>query len=157
MEKDVQPEGGQGCFNRDRQAYAVLLSAGWFFVGGYTLGAESNELNIGTVNFWRGFSTVLLNFLIIRMQGRSLEFRNRLDLSLLNWRSVYCSIHGLMISIALYYLPPPIVHTINASGPIIVFVIDYFRNGTAVVYLQLLGIFIATLGLLLTINAVMIL
>jgi hypothetical protein len=54
----------------------VLLIAGWFYVSGYTLGAENRKLNSGTVNFWRGFSTTLFNFIIVRCSGKKLDFKD---------------------------------------------------------------------------------
>jgi drug/metabolite transporter (DMT)-like permease len=120
------------------------------------MGAENPSLNAATVNLWRGLSTALFNMIIIIAKNKSLEFRCRSDFQLLNWRGFFCVLHGFMLALALTYLPPPVVHTINASGPVMVFIVDYFRNGIAVGLRQLVGIFIACIGLVITINAAMI-
>lgn len=135
----------------------VLLLGNWIYVFGTTMGAENSYLNAGSVAFWRGLAICILNTLIIKFRNKKIDFRDKHDFSLLNARSFYASLHGIIISLSLYYLPSPIVHTINSCGPLIVFVLDYIRNGTAVTNKQIVGIFISAIGLLITINAALIL
>ena len=54
--------------------------------------------------------------------------------------------------VAQFYLPLPIVHTICGSGPIFVFIIDYYVNGVRINPKQFVGIVISVVGLVLTIN-----
>lgn len=60
---------------------------------------------------------------------------------------------GICLSMSLYYLSPSTVHTINSSGPVLVFVIDYLRNGITVTRKQLYGIIVGFLSILITINS----
>jgi drug/metabolite transporter (DMT)-like permease len=132
----------------------VFISLGGIlFVIGFTMGAEQEKLNIGLITYMRGVSTCLFNWLIITSRGEILSFFNEKHFSLLNTRSIYCTLQGLAIASALYYVPPPIVHTIGASAPVAVFVIDYLRNGVPVTTKQIYGIVICCTGLLITINA----
>ena len=57
------------------------------------------------------------------------------------------------MALSLYFLSAPIVHTIGASGAIIVFIIDYFRNGVHVSTKQLVGICIGSVGIVATVNS----
>ena len=36
---------------------------------------------------------------------------------------------GWGLAYSQFYLPLPIVHTLNGSGPLFVFIVDYFLNG----------------------------
>jgi drug/metabolite transporter (DMT)-like permease len=62
-------------------------------------------------------------------------------------------LQGLLLSLALYYLPPSTVHTINSSSPIVVYVVDYLRNGTQVSQKQVFGILIGFLSIIITVNS----
>ena len=62
------------------------------------------------------------------------------------------SFNNWMVGISQFMLPLPIVYSITVSGPIFVFIFDYYMNGVAINNKQLLGIVIGVIGLLLTIN-----
>lgn len=47
----------------------------------------------------------------------------------------------------------PIVNTITLVGPLSVFALDYYLNGVEITRYQIYGIFIGIFGVLLTINA----
>lgn len=130
-----------------------MIIAGLFFVAGTSLAAENHSLNIGSISYWRGLSTVVFNFLIVRYSGKPITFTEPYDFQLLNKRNFMMLLQGLAISLALYYLPPSTVHTINSSGPVMVFLMDYFRNGTSVSQRQLIGIVIGFLSILITVNS----
>ena len=57
-----------------------------------------------------------------------------------------------MVGISQFVLPLPIVYSITVSGPIFVFIFDYYMNGIAINSKQLIGIIVGVSGLLLTIN-----
>ena len=60
--------------------------------------------------------------------------------------------YGWNVALSQFYLPLPIVHTINGSGAIFIFVIDYFRNGVHINMKQLAGVMIGFIGLVATVN-----
>lgn len=51
-----------------------------------------------------------------------------------------------------FYLPLPVVHNIAATGPILIFIIDYFKNGIKINCKQIVGTAIGFLGILLVVN-----
>jgi drug/metabolite transporter (DMT)-like permease len=58
------------------------------------------------------------------------------------------TIYSGIISLSQFILPLPIVHTINSSGVIFVFMIDYFINGIQINKRQAIGITIGLIGVL---------
>lgn len=62
------------------------------------------------------------------------------------------SIYSIIISLSQFILPLPVVHTINSSGPIFVFIIDYLINGVKINFHQTIGVCIGLFGVLLTGN-----
>lgn len=61
-------------------------------------------------------------------------------------------IHGFIMGFSQFVLPLPIVHTINSSGVVFTFITDYFVNGVQINRKQFIGIVIAILSLLVTVN-----
>ena len=57
-----------------------------------------------------------------------------------------------MMGFCQFVLPMPIVHTINASGVVFTFITDYIMNGVKINMKQVIGIIIAIIGLLITVN-----
>lgn len=49
-------------------------------------------------------------------------------------------------------MPLSVVHTICGSGPIFVFILDYYLNGVQVNGKQVVGLMMGIVGLVLTIN-----
>lgn len=45
------------------------------------------------------------------------------------------------------------MYTISSSGPVLVYVIDYFMNDATITKKQIIGIFVACVGIALTINS----
>jgi drug/metabolite transporter (DMT)-like permease len=58
------------------------------------------------------------------------------------------TIYSGIISLSQFILPLPIVHTINSSGVIFVFMIDYFINGIQINKRQAIGITVGLIGVL---------
>jgi hypothetical protein len=74
------------------------------------------------------------------------------SLKLLIIRSFIMGIYSLVMSLAQFILPLPAVHTINCSGQILVFIIDYFMNGVKINCQQAIGVFVGIVGVLLAGN-----
>jgi hypothetical protein len=58
----------------------------------------------------------------------------------------------LTIALCGFYLPQPVIHTINSTGPIFVIIEDYFINKIKINKQQLQGIILSFIGIFLTIN-----
>ena len=62
------------------------------------------------------------------------------------------AVYLIVISLAQYILPLPAVHTINSSGPIFVFITDYFVNGVKISMKQAIGVGVGVVGVMLAGN-----
>jgi drug/metabolite transporter (DMT)-like permease len=81
-----------------------------------------------------------------------MDFKHSDNLFNLNVRNIIVTLQGLIYTLSNFYLPLPIVSTINATGPIFVFILDYYINGTTIVLSQLYGIIIGMIGVIFTVN-----
>lgn len=62
------------------------------------------------------------------------------------------TIHGFVFSLSQFILPLPIVHTINCSGTLFVFLIDYLVNHVKINFKQGVGICMGIFGAILATN-----
>lgn len=62
------------------------------------------------------------------------------------------SVYSATIGLSQFILPLPIVHTINSSGAIFVFIIDYLLNGVQINKKQAVGILVGFIGVLIAGN-----
>lgn len=74
----------------------------------------------------RGMVSMVLNFAIVRYYDMSLDYKYDVNFKNMLKRNIIFVFHGLAITASQFYLPLPIVHTINFFAPIFIFVIDYF-------------------------------
>lgn len=58
----------------------------------------------------------------------------------------------MMFTLAHFYLTQPIVQTINISGFLFVFLLDYFINHVTITKKQFIGVVLGVIGVLLTVN-----
>ena len=68
-------------------------------------------------------------------------------------RSFIISIHSAFFASSQFILPLPVVHTINSSGSLFVFLIDYWLNKVKINSKQTIGIIIGFLGAILATNS----
>ena len=59
---------------------------------------------------------------------------------------------GWSIALSHFYVPIPIVHTLTGSGPIFVFIVDYYKNGVKINRKQIVGIILGLVGVILIVN-----
>jgi drug/metabolite transporter (DMT)-like permease len=95
---------------------------------------------------------MVMNFAIIRYYDMGLDYKYDINFKNIFKRNLIVVIHGLAITAAQFYLPLPIVHTINFFAPIFIFIIDYFENGVRINKVQLYFLLCSVLGLMCTIN-----
>ena len=72
-------------------------------------------------------------------------------------RNILSAIQSIVFTIAQFYLSQPIIQIINCTGPLKVFILDYFINKTTITMSQFYGVLIGVAGALLTINGEVIL
>ena len=99
---------------------------------------------------------MLLNYGIVRYYGMCVDYKYDTNFKNIFKRNMIMVIHGLAITAAQFYLPLPIVHTVNFSAPIFVFVIDYFENGVRISKLQFYFLLCSVFGVLCTINSTLV-
>lgn len=87
---------------------------------------NDNKVNPIETSMMRGFACVVVNIIIGRYYDMTLDFKYDVNFKNLIKRNIILVIHGLAITMAQFYLPLPIVHTISFFSPIFIFVIDYF-------------------------------
>lgn len=136
----------------DYAAYLLIFIGNMFWILSLMYAAEDKKMDFAVMSRYRGIATTLINAVLCRIYGHSWAFSPK-DISKLNLRNFLSAIQGMCMAFGLRYLTAPVMHTIANSGPIIVFVMDYFRNGKTITQRELKGIIVTTVGLLITVNA----
>ena len=99
---------------------------------------------------------MVLNFAVVRYYDLGLDYKYEVNFRNILKRNIIVVIHGLVITAAQFYLPLPIVHTVNFFAPIFVFIIDYFENGVRISKLQFYFLLCSVFGVLCTINSTLV-
>ena len=69
---------------------------------------------------------MLVNVVIARYYDMGVDFKYDINFKNMNKRNISLAIQGVAVTMAQFYLPLPIVHTICFFSPVFLFVIDYF-------------------------------
>jgi drug/metabolite transporter (DMT)-like permease len=136
----------------DYTSYLLIFTGNSLWVLSLMFCSEDKKMDLAVMSRWRGITMIIVSAILCRVYGSSWSFAPK-DLFKLNIRNVLIGIHAICMTFALRYLTTPIVHTISNSGPIIVFVMDYFINGKTITKRELHGIIVTTVGLFATVNA----
>jgi|JI6StandDraft_1071083.scaffolds.fasta_scaffold48147_3 hypothetical protein len=115
----------------DNAAYLLIFVGNCFWILSLMYCAENKKIDFASMNRWRGLATTLINAILCRLYMESWAFSLK-DIFKLNIRNTLSSIQGMAMAFGMHYLTGPVMHTISNSGPIIVFVMDYFRNGKTI-------------------------
>ena len=100
----------------------------------------------------RGLMLIIFGYVYCLKYDKPLTFPEKKLFLILNQRNFLLLIYITAIGMAQFYLPLPIIYTICGSGPIFVFVMDYYVNGISINFKQVIDIMTALVGLILTIN-----
>lgn len=95
----------------------------WFYY------VSSHNVSVWEITLARGAAISLSHMIILWFFGLASDFKSWLDLKYLFIRNSLVLIHQVLYSETHYYLPYPVTNTINLTGPLFVFVIDYYLNG----------------------------
>ena len=129
----------------------LVLIAHNIFILGFVFANEYGLHPVET-NLLRGLSTFFINYFLVRYNKLGMEYKLASNHKYLLIRSASICVHSLTLAVCGFYLPQPVIHTINCSGPIFVIIEDYFINGIKINSQQLTGIVFTFLGIILTIN-----
>lgn len=145
-----------GAVGQDYSAYIVMLVSNIIWTIALMGGAEIEYGNVFYIGIIRGVVTVVSAYAIAKALGYRLDFKNRGDMKIILIRAFITGLQQIVTIFAFYYLPPSLVYTITSIGPIIVFVIDYFKNHISVTSRQVLGVVVSSFGLIIAVNSLII-
>jgi drug/metabolite transporter (DMT)-like permease len=81
-----------------------------------------------------------------------MDYRNTENFYNLNVRNGIIAMHGMFYAFSNFYLPLPILSTIYSTGPIFVFILDYYINRITINRSQFYGIIFGIVGVIFTVN-----
>jgi hypothetical protein len=111
-------------FGAERMSYILFGTSQILFPLAFIY-ANDHKISAVETSLVRGLVSMLVNFGIVRYYDMSLDYKYDVNFKNLLKRNTMVVIHGLAIAAAQFYLPLPIVHTINFFAPIFIFIIDY--------------------------------
>lgn len=116
---------------------------------------HSNEhnINFAETTLVRGVTCMWCNYLICRWRKYDTVFKNAHNFNILNKRNMIMCFHSFAMAAFQFVLPLPIIHTISCGGTLLIFILDYFKNGVTINRRQALGIFFGIFGVVVTSNS----
>ena len=109
-------------------------------------------MSIAETTWIRGISMLIPNLLICQAKGYDITFKAKHDYRLLSIRSLVMCTHTFTMAFSQFILPLPIVHTVACSGTLMIFIIDYLKNGVVINKYQIIGVGVGLVGVLLSTN-----
>lgn len=103
-------------------------------------------------NLARGLSICFTHIIICSFLGISLDFKSSQDIKYLLIRNTLIGFHQVVYTAMYFVLSYPLINSITITGPLFVFVIDYYINGITINRMQAIGIAIGFAGILININ-----
>ncbi len=95
---------------------------------------------------------IALSYIVGRYLNIDLTYRDPYNFKILMARNFFTCVQAFGYTIVQFYLPQPIVQTLNSTGPLFVFLLDYKLNGIKITQKQIVGILFGMIGVLLTVN-----
>lgn len=123
----------------------ILFPVGFLFV-------SQHHFNPMQTNIARGTAIVFTHVLICMFFGIPLHFKSSRDIKYLLIRNTLVIIHQIVYTGMYFVLSYPLVNSIVITGPLFVFIIDYYVNGVTINNSQAIGIAIGFAGILININ-----
>ena len=130
-------------------AYMFLAISIWFFTFIYP---NEQQIRGFESNISRGVCFLVIGYFICWRRGNIPTFKEAQGHINLIKRNFCFSSFAIIAGIAQFYMPLSVVHTVCGSGPIFVFILDYYLNGVGVSKKQVVGIALGVVGLVLTVN-----
>jgi drug/metabolite transporter (DMT)-like permease len=113
-----------------------------------------NEHNINPIymNLSRGFITVITHLFILYFFGISFDLPSAGDVKVMLVRGTIITLQQLVHAGMFYVLSFSVLSTLAVTGPLFVFIIDYFLYNVSINRKQFLGIAFGVIGVIITIN-----
>ncbi len=100
----------------------------------------------------RGLVTIIVNYAIVWHYKIEIDFKNPHNFKVLFVRNLIMALQGVVYAIIQFYLTQPIIQTLNSTGTLFIFLLDYKINGVTITRKQFYGVVLGILGVLLTVN-----
>jgi drug/metabolite transporter (DMT)-like permease len=100
----------------------------------------------------RGISIIITHITIFRIFNISADFPSPHNQKYLLIRNITMALHQILYTLMHFVISFPLVNTITSTGPIFVFLIDYYLNGVKINKAQMIGVIVGLLGVILVIN-----
>ena len=94
----------------------------------------------------------IITYTLSHYLNLNISFRSNKEFRILSLRSTIFTLHSFVLCWSQSYLPLYIVHTISAIGPIFVCLLNFLLRGKKINQNQVIGMFVAFAGILLTVN-----
>ena len=138
-------------YGNEKISYIIFAIAQVIMPFGF-LYANEHNIDPFQTTLLRGFALVLVNVIIARYYGMTLDLKYDVNFYVLIKENGCFVMQTLALTFAQFYLPLPIVYTIGFLEPIFIFVIDYFVNKVSITKGQLYCVVICILGITICIN-----
>lgn len=93
-----------------------------------------------------------MNFIIARYFDINVLYKDPKNFRLLFVRTFCVTFQNIMFTMSQFYLPQSIIQTVNTTGFLFVFIVDYFINRVTINRRQFYGVMFGIIGVLLTVN-----
>ncbi len=95
---------------------------------------------------------IIINVSIARYFSIDITYQSPHNFRVLFLRNLIITFQGIAYTIVQFYLTQPIIQTLNSTGPLFIFIMDYKINGVEITRKQFVGVLLGTVGVLLTVN-----
>lgn len=136
-----------------RENLAILMMLGTTLIWPVSfIYVNEHKLSPFQTNLARGLAIFVTHTILCRLMGIDLDFKSKHDFKYLMIRNTIMIFHQLCFTGMHFVVSLSVNNTIAMSGPLFVFVIDYYINGITINKKQAVGIFLGILGVILTVN-----
>jgi len=129
-------------------AYLSWMMGSVIWVFGF-LYVNENNIDSYSSNLSRATCLLAFNLPMVIKNGFKIS---PVSFKYINIRHILLTIYGIIFAECFFYLPISVVHTIYSGGPVFVIMIDYFIHSIKITTRQSVGVIIAIIGVILTVN-----
>jgi drug/metabolite transporter (DMT)-like permease len=113
---------------------------------------SETKMNPVETNLVRTIVTLVSHYWIISYFNMNFSLKSPTNFRVMLLRNFITCIHQFVLTSAPFFLPFPIVFTLNSSSVLFVFILDYFIFKVEINKQQVIGVIFGFLGVLLTVN-----
>jgi drug/metabolite transporter (DMT)-like permease len=137
--------------DRDGLAIVFMILGNMLFVTSF-LFLNEHRFHPVTSALARGISVTFISYVIARYRGIDLTFPSKYNFKWQNIRNFIIVVRGLVYAWVQFYLPLPIVITLNSASPIFSAIFDKILYGMHLNRAQIAWLIVAFIGVIVTAN-----